>query len=1307
MAGKTPEEAKKEVDKLKKEKSSLIEKNRSLAEIIEEITKEKDVEEPKSSKKDVEEEVSSAVRKQVDSEFAKIDEKLKDLSKISDLADTVKKLSEQIKSEAKPRFKKVQGPLGETLVPVDDSGASLSPIFGGQTMGTQVAQNIMSPAMGPVGKALASFGQDVDFQTEIIEIKNNITDLDKNLTGLQKKMEYRVSRLEEETKALDKISELEQAYDEISEKLSPENVQKLKRLIFSTDELVDEVLPDLINKRIHSRIDPILSDLGTTKNAMEVLNTRVTSLRNEIRELQKFQTEVNELGMNLKLERDRVNKKFNEQGDNALRSVEGLREETRKKLEKIAEDLTRIQTKYTQVIGDITRDMFKDIVDPKLSDIERGQIIFDERLKKLFESIEKVKTQVAKIQAPENLKEWIDDRGKEIEKKLQFDIVAVLKDKLAIVDSIRKEMERGTLEIEAFKKELPILATLQRDSLKHTAEISGLDERAKAIESLVKDIPKHSEDLDSLDERAKTLETMVRDVPKHTEDIGNLDERTKSIEALAKDVPKHGEDIANLKDRTRSLENATKDIPKQLDYQLKQITKLSDTKDLFGKDIERLLGETRSLNEKCLRNEKFITTVDTDLKSAQKSEVVRFDGVTKDIFLLNDNVKTLETFVNKLSADTGKADSELKEDIRDTRTTVSSFIEKKMEALRAGLEKVRDHDLREQVNEFRTEIKKVSGIETDLRTLKASQQEVNGKLIRDVSKLDGVPSDIKFLRDKLESLEGSAQLLEKKLGTDVPEAMGSLVNAKFKEISTGLTTDVTKIRSSLDKESIETAERLESQQSQINKIMDTKESLAKQVEATDASVKSLTADLKGEKERIVFLEKEALAMAKLNESRLSDVTQSVASLEQDASSQGKFTQILAKNISQAESTFTKSLEGLRSELSTNLNKGMSSIKEEMEKKIDADAKDGLEHFRSEISKVGSMEQSLLALEKSYNTFADKSKTEFGNLQTTPQEIHILKQKVRELETTDKDLDKKFNSLTAPENIKKWFDAKVEDFRKDLSREIYKLETQIGEQSEDYAVLKDAVLTLKNISRDVPAKLEKQQSQMLRIIEAKDAQASQMKAMETSFRQLAGDLDSERDRLAAVEKLMEGAHESRLDGLSSGISAVEQEVANIQGFATSLAKDFSAYVTEMNESVGKIESNVALRFDKSVSRLRDELASSRDKEFKVQVEKFRQEMERVASLEKGLRSLDSDSKQVRKEHSTKIGRLENIATDLKYLRDRIAILETENRKLAGIVSDNQIQLASLANQKAAEQKKIEREIGSQKEKIAGLLKELRK
>ena len=1208
MAEKSEEELKKDLTKLKKDKSALIEKNRSLAEIIEEITKERD-DDKKSKSSEDEKEISSVVKKEIESELSGIGDKLKDIEKISELAEKVKELSDQVKSAsapAKPQTMKVQGPLGETEVPVNQPPPA-SP-FGGPTEGTQTAQNILSkPATGPVGKALASFGEDVDFQTEIIEIKNSITELNKNLNNLQKKTEYRVSRLEDETKALDRISELEQGFEEISEKLSPENVAKLKKLIFSTDELVDEVIPDLINKRLRTRIDPILGDLGNVKNSMEVLNTRFVGLRNDIKQLQKFENDVNELGLNLKLERERTSKKMDEYEDKALEAVENLREDIKKKIEKISEDLSKVQTKSTQVIGDIVKGMFLDIVDPKFSDIEKGQVVFEERLKKLFENIEKVKTQVSKLKAPENLKQWIDDKGSEIEKKLQLDVLSVVKDKLSVIDGIRKEVTKNDKELDEIRNEMLTLRNLEKTSAAH------------------------------------------------------------------------GEFIDNLKERTRNLEDTTKNIPRTLEYHQKQLNKLADTRDLFGRDIEKLFGETKALTEKATKSEKDISSVGSELKSVEKTTDSKFDGVTNDLLSIHDNIKTLEEFMNKLSAEVKSNESELREDISDTRVALSVLLEKKIDSLKKDLERVRDRDLRNQLNDFKSGMKRVSDVD----------------------------SDIKFLRNKLESLQESNKNLEKRLGVEIPETMNSLVTDMFQDVSQNITSDISQIKSDVQQERELVNKRMDIHESQINKLIDTKETIGKQADVLNANLKSLKENVTASSERLTALEKEAKAMEKLYDSRFTDVTNSLTSLQTEVADQADFTQTIAKNFGAMENKIDSNVNELRKELSTDFEDALSSAKEDLEKKLFQDAEHDLERFKSEISRINAIEQNLTALEKSYGSFTDRVKSDLAVLLTSPQDIQLLKKKLKELETIDKDLEMKLNSLKAPENIKKWFDAKVEDFHKRLASDIRELEAKIAKQAETQTDLRDSVLTLTNISRDIPKNLEKQQHQINRILDSRESLSNQTNAIQANLKQLVADLESERERVTNIEKTVGSGHEPRLDELSQNITAIKQDIDNIQEFTGSSVKELNDSVSQLKDNIAKAESKLALRFDKTVANLRDDLAKSRDKEFKNQMEKFRQEMERIASVEQDFRSFESHEKQTNNELSERLSRLEKAMPELKYLHDRIEAMEEDSKKVAEIVSKNQVQIVEAIEQKTADRKKLEQNLQGQRAKLAELLKELKK
>jgi hypothetical protein len=207
-------------------------------------------------------------------------------------------------------------------------------------------------------------------------------------------------------------------------------------------------------------------------------------------------------------------------------------------------------------------------------------------------------------------------------------------------------------------------------------------------------------------------------------------------------------------------------------------------------------------------------------------------------------------------------------------------------------------------------------------------------------------------------------------------------------------------------------------------------------------------------------------------------------------------------------------------------------------------------------------------------------------------------------------------------------------------------------------------------------------------------------------QVQADIASDRDRIVAVEKMAENVHETRLDKISQNIASIEQEVSNVQAFSNNIAKDLTSSVGAMRDDLGSTEAKMAAKFDTTITNLRSELAASRDKEFRNQIEKFEQEMARIAGIEKGLGNLQSVQQETSKDHAGKISMIEKALGEIKFLRDKVESLEEENRQLAQIVSVNQVQIAKALQEKAMERTKLEKDLNKQKAKIGKLLNELK-
>ena len=138
-----------------------------------------------------------------------------------------------------------------------------------------------------------------------------------SLTTMSKRVEYRLSSAEEKLKELDKLKSLEDRYREINDKLGAENVQKLKKIVFSSDELIEEIIPETVNRKMRKRVEPIINSLKANRDFSNQVDKKVSLLEDDIRELKKFRETITEL----RLEKDKLYKKFAEEEG---RSSEGL-----------------------------------------------------------------------------------------------------------------------------------------------------------------------------------------------------------------------------------------------------------------------------------------------------------------------------------------------------------------------------------------------------------------------------------------------------------------------------------------------------------------------------------------------------------------------------------------------------------------------------------------------------------------------------------------------------------------------------------------------------------------------------------------------------------------------------------------------------------------------------------------------------------------------------------------------------------------------------------------------------------------------
>jgi chromosome segregation ATPase len=441
------------------------------------------------------------MKENVDPKLGEISDKLKDLERLKDLGDKIAQINERLSS-----------PLYQPKQP------------------------------GAVSQGLASFGEQVDFESELNDVRKSIDSISMALSNMSKKVEYRLTSAEDKLKELEKLKSLELQFREINDKLGTENIQKLKKIVFSADELMEEVIPETVNRKMRKRIDPIINSLKANRESTNELEKKLSLLDGEVRELKKFRETINEL----RLEKDKLYKKFAEEEAKFLEGLAILKMNIHKRMDKMMEKYHEQLTKMREfaspkMIETSVKDVVNELFENRLQGVEKHLMLIDEKARAMTEKDREILGMIEDMEAPENLRKWISDKTRDIDRKFYYD-----------------------------------MQSLKKEAAKNTDSVAGLKERQKTFETGMNDISRKMSDQVSTINKVIDLKDVFA---KRSE---NLAASIKSLDAR----------IAGERERTAALEQSLRDAESRFD-------KISGSLETFQKAV----SDIRPLREKLVSAE--------------------------------------------------------------------------------------------------------------------------------------------------------------------------------------------------------------------------------------------------------------------------------------------------------------------------------------------------------------------------------------------------------------------------------------------------------------------------------------------------------------------------------------------------------------------------------------------------------------------------------------------------------------------------------------------------------------------------------
>ncbi len=953
----------------------------------------KDASEPRADAK----KISSMIKKVVDSRFDEISEKLKGLDRIAALAETMRPSSLPAAGSPKP-------------VPAGHEEPSV--------LGAMAQMSLPHPSMegSSVSTGLASFGQEINFHEELLELKKQIDFLKKNIDTLSKKWDYSLGNLEDRVRELDKLPVLEKNYQELVEKLGSENVQRLKRLVFNADELTDEVIPDIINKKFRYRLDPLVTSLKNTRGAVKELSSKVNILRSEIRDLSRMRDTLNEF----RLEKDRLYKRFAEEEAKFLDGLQILKDNIKKKMDKLAEKMNRDMQSLKEAsdyatIESNVKDIVTVLFEKRFQELERNQAFFEQKSNDLEEHDTRLRKMIEEMEAPESIKRWAETRLQEIEKKITPDIENAKKDIARQADglnSLREGLKLAERTLNRFSKRID----------EHTAALSKLidskdlffkraDELAGRMGVLEEKVYAEAERLSSAE---SSLQTALKDyntrIGKAESLISELEKRAEkgdsAISSLAKsithDIRKEIDaamlsvrnstsamqsKLLELKSDTgaeiKALKSITEPLSKKTESHSNLLIKLMESGDTLDKRTEDLGKEIKDLNNR-------LTSESDRISSAEQSLARNFSAELAD----------MRKMFNARLAEVSKSS------MKDLKGQIGriSVIEESLKTKEAELREVLKEidSVRSIISELPSIRKRLDSIErreTDFS--KISEKYVSDdefiQTIRTISaRIEGVEKKTEDALKNLSERSGSLRemivqsLGDEKVMKSAQESLKNLFSDKLNSIDARLSADVKTLKKALEGTRTEISSLRSSAASAENSLKE----LAGRQDKSEAGLSRLV---------------DSFRSLKNIPAKLDSQEKVISGLIEDRNALAARADILAsemENLKEQLSGETEKLTDIERKMLQALAAKSDALKKDMESRVSDILKSQLRGFEQDSRRIIETEEELKSFISSQRSEMSRLNRDLSLLQKSVSEMETLKTRVSDLEAGEKELHEK-------------------------------------------------------------------------------------------------------------------------------------------------------------------------------------------------------------------------------------------------------------------------------------------------------------
>jgi len=578
-----------DIESLKDELEKEREKSKSLAEIIEKVSASGGEDKENENREELETR-SVDVDSRVRAAESKMNEQMQ--SQMKNVQTALTAMSAKIEEVAKAdKPEKASSKLRDMVDQVQaDTSKKITDL---QEEIRKMVERMEQPKKEEeVSKGLAVFGGRVDIKNDMLEIKSSLKDQEKSIRELKDEMDTRITRIKEQIKILERFPTFEEKLEGLIERMSPGNVEKLKKFIFSADEITGEIIPNEIEKKMGKEMTPVFNDIKGVRSDVEKLSENIKTLFNEVNYFKGEIKTLYKMGdyiSDLQAEKDKIYDRIKEKEANLIGMANRLEALLKKRTDLLNDQILKFDKAFTGKIEAKTKEFFDDMTESKFLELE------DRTEKNLAVARAKVNDMVSKFVQFQNvvnptlsmIKEELEKMGTRTEK---------IKVNQAEFQNELEEKAKGLFTDIAG----PDLKNIRVDVAKFTKDVSGRldDSEAEFIQFQNVVNP--------------TLNLLKNDISKLDTRFEKLKEGQTQMKESLKEIAEVEKSIASVWEWVKANELINKESEKRF---LMMESRLNGVSNEFSSIVKQTLADKKKFEEESHRQKDKINILLKELKS--------------------------------------------------------------------------------------------------------------------------------------------------------------------------------------------------------------------------------------------------------------------------------------------------------------------------------------------------------------------------------------------------------------------------------------------------------------------------------------------------------------------------------------------------------------------------------------------------------------------------------------------------------------------------------------------------------------------